>query len=68
MRKSVLEILLTQHLPGTWVILDPQMSKVLGAAKTLEGAMKKAGVPKVGKASQKRPVAMQVQDPSMKFF
>jgi hypothetical protein len=50
-------------------VLNPQMSKVLGAARTPEEAIRKAHVkpapsPRVGR----RPVVLQVPDPSMVCF
>jgi predicted RNase H-like HicB family nuclease len=74
MKKKPLDILWKNHDPGTWVILDPTMSKVIGYGETPEEAMKKAGIPtamvKATKRNlaRKRPVIMQVLDPSMKFF
>jgi hypothetical protein len=67
--KPNLSALLEGRPAGTWVVLNPQMSKVLGAARTPEGAIRKAHVkpatsPRVGR----RPVVLQVPDPSMVCF
>ena len=55
---------------GTWVVLDPAMSKILGAAKTPEAAMRKANISPAaaGRTGSKRPVMMRVPDPSMACF
>jgi hypothetical protein len=74
MKKTPLYVLLGRYSPGTWVILDPTMSNVISDGKTLKIAMKKAGIPPTLTVSQdkarrgKRPVAMQVIDPTMSFF
>ena len=67
--KPALEALLARHKVGTWVVLDPSMSKILGAGRTPESAMKQAQVPPVAKnPSAKRPVMFQVPDRSMVCF
>jgi hypothetical protein len=55
---------------GAWAVLDPGMSKVLGAARTLEGAIRKAQVkpPTSTRAAGRLPVVVQVPDPSMGCF
>jgi hypothetical protein len=65
--KSKLEVLLAGQPVGTWVILDPGMSKVLGAAKTPEAAMRKARLAPglSGGPGSKRPVMMQIPDPTI---
>ncbi len=70
MRKTTLDVLLTRHAPGTWIVLDPEMSMVMGSGKTPETAMQEAGIEPVAKAKsrRRRPVMMQVPDPKMKFF
>jgi hypothetical protein len=68
--KPDLDILLAGHQTGTWVVLDAGMSKVLGAAPTPEGAMRKANISPTatGPAGNKRPVMMRVPDPTMACF
>jgi hypothetical protein len=63
------ELLATQPV-GTWVVLDPGMSKILGAAKTPEAAMRKAHIPSgmSGRPGNRRPVMIQVPDPTLACF
>jgi hypothetical protein len=73
-KKTILHVLWKRHEPGTWVVLNPEMTAVLGAGKTPQVAMRKAGLPtgmvsaKEAKPYKKRPVMMQVIDPSMRFY
>jgi len=55
---------------GTWVVLDSGMSKVLGAAPTLEKAMEQAAIPPglTEGPDRNRPVVLQVQDPAVACF
>ena len=68
--KPNLSHLLEGRPAGTWVVLNPQMSKVLGAARTPEEAMRKAQVQPVTstRTPGRRPVVLQVPDPSMVCF
>ena len=67
--RPALDALLAGHKVGTWVVLDANMSRVLGAGRTPESAMKRAGVSPVAKdPTAKRPVMVQVPDPSMVCF
>ena len=68
--KNTLDALLAGFPVGTWVVLNPNMSRILGSARTPEGAMRKAHVaPTVsGSTTGKRPVMFQVPDPSMVCF
>ena len=68
--KAKLDALLTSQPVGTWVVLDPEMSKILGAARTPEEAIRRAHLPPVAsdRAVGKRPVMIQVPDPSMICF
>jgi hypothetical protein len=69
-RKPKLEALLAGQTPGTWLILNPRMSKVLGAGKTPKAAMRKAHIPigMSGGPDRKRPVILQVLDPTVACF
>ena len=68
--KPALDALLAGLTVGTWVVLDPGMSKVLGAAATLKQAMQQAEVPPglTGGPDPKRPVILQIQDPTIACF
>ena len=68
--KPNLSALLEGRPAGTWVVLNSQMSKVLGAARTPEEAIRKAHVkPAISTGtSSRRPVVLQVPDPSMVCF
>ena len=68
--KPNLSALLEGRPAGTWVVLNPQMSKVLGAARTPEAAIRKAHVKPVTSMGMgsRRPVVLQVPDPSMVCF
>ena len=65
--------LLKKHRPGTWLVLNPKMTRVLGAGPTLERAAKRAGielkmVPETEDPGYgKRPVLMQVPTPGLYF-
>ena len=65
-----LDRLLAGHRPGTWVILDPSMSRILSAAATPEEAIEMAHIspPSSERAVGERPVMLQVPDPSMVCF
>jgi hypothetical protein len=65
-----LDVLLAGQPVGTWVVLDPGMSKILGAARTPEAAMRKAHITPVTstRAVGERPVMLQVPDPSTVSF
>lgn len=65
--KPNLSALLEGRPAGSWVVLNPQMSKVLGAARTPEAAIRKAHVKPVTRVGR-RPVVLQVPDPSMVCF
>jgi hypothetical protein len=68
-KRATLGALLAPHKVGTWVVLDPSMSRVLGAGRTPETAMKRAHVAPITRdANAKRPVMLQVPDPSMVCF
>jgi hypothetical protein len=68
--KPALDALLAGLTAGTWVILDPGMSKILAAADTLEKAMQQAAITPglTGGPDPKRPVVFQVQDPAVACF
>lgn len=68
--KPALDALLAGFTVGTWVVLDPGMSRVLSAAATPEEAIEKAHIsPSTSdKAVGERPVMLQVPDPSMTCF
>jgi len=68
--QRTLDALLAGYAVGTWVVLDPGMSKVLGSAPTPAGAMRKAHIPpdSSGRTVGKRPVMLQVPDLSMSCF
>lgn len=68
--KPALEALLAGLTVGTWVVLDPGMSRVLSAATTPEEAIEKANIaPSTSdRAVGERPVMLQVPDPSMAYF
>ena len=68
--KPNLSALLEGRPAGSWVVLNPQMSKVLGAARTPEEAIRKAHVKPVTspRTAARRPVVLQVPDPSMVCF
>jgi hypothetical protein len=59
--------------PGTWLVLNPKMTRVLGAGPTPERAAKRAGIElKMVPASEdpgygRRPVLMQVPPPGLHF-
>jgi len=67
-----LDALLAEQPIGTWVVLDSEMTSILGAAPTPEEAMLRANIalkqgtfdPIVGD----RPVMLQVPDPSTICF
>jgi len=52
---------------GTWVILDPGMTTILSTAQTPEEALRKAAI-EPDSANGKRPVMVQVSDPSLTCF
>jgi hypothetical protein len=67
--RPALDALLAGHKVGTWVVLDPSMSRVLGAGRTPATAMRRAQVAPIAKnPAAKRPVMLQVPDPSMICF
>jgi len=67
--KPALDALLAGHKVGTWVVLDANMSRVIGAGRTPESAMRRAQVAPVAQnPNAKRPVMVQVPDPSMVCF
>ena len=68
--KPNLSALLEGRPPGTWVVLNSEMSKVLGAARTPEAAIRKAHVKPVtsSRTVGSRPVVLQVPDPSLVCF
>ena len=68
--KPNLPALLEGRPPGTWVVLNPEMSRVLWAARTPEAAIRKARVKPVTSTGRRsrRPVVLQVPDPSMVCF
>ncbi len=70
MTKPALDALLVGLSVGTWVVLDPGMSKVLSVATTPEEAIEEAQIspPTSDKAVGERPVMLQVPDPSMTCF
>jgi hypothetical protein len=55
--------LLVGQPPGRWVVLDSQMTKILGTAETPEEALVRAAVFKSSESSEDRPVMVQVPDP-----
>jgi hypothetical protein len=65
-----LDVLLAGQPVGTWVVLDPTMSTILGAARTPAAALRRAKVPRVApdRSAGKWPVMIQVPDPSMVCF
>lgn len=58
--------ILDRHRVGTWLVLNPKMTRVLGSGRTPQAAMRRAGLPTtLVPASEdpgygKRPVMMQV--------
>jgi len=67
--KPNLSALLEGRPAGSWVVLNPQMSRVIGAARTPEEAIRKAHVkPVTSTRLGRRPVVLQVPDPSMVCF
>lgn len=63
-----LDLLLEGIKPMSWVILDPEMTRVIASAKTPEAAIKKAKIGPVTDPDAPRPVMLQVPDPRVKFF
>jgi hypothetical protein len=70
MTKPALDALLAGLAAGTWVVLDPDMSRILSKGSTPEEAIEKAHIspPTSDKAVGERPVMLQVPDPSMTCF
>ena len=68
--QRTLDALLAGYPVGSWVVLDPGMSKILGSARTPAGAMRKAHILPTasGRSKGKRPVMLQVPDLSMACF
>jgi hypothetical protein len=68
--KPTLSALLAGQPIGTWVVLDPDMSRVLSAAPTVEEAIRQARIEPTAfdQAMGERPVMIQVPDPSMVCF
>jgi hypothetical protein len=68
--KPKLDAVLAGQPVGTWVVLDAGMSKILGAAETLEKAMQQAEITPglTGGPDPKRPVILQIQDPTIACF
>jgi len=68
--QRTLDALLAGYRVGTWVVLDPGMSKILGSARTPAGAMRNAHIAPTahGSTAGKRPVMLQVPDLSMACF
>jgi hypothetical protein len=62
--------LLKDQRPGRWVILDPDMTRVIGSGRTPGEAMRKAGIKETmsRRTRRRRPVMMQVPDPTMRYF
>lgn len=62
MKAPRLDKLLAGYPAGTWVVLNPRMSKVMGSARTPDAAMRKARVAPVAssRAVGKRPVLFQI--------
>jgi hypothetical protein len=67
--------ILASQKPGTWIILNPRMTKLLDAGRTPEAAMKRAKISPVmspvmknERVVGKRPVIMQVMDPSIPHY
>ena len=54
-----------KYPPGTWVVMDPDMSEVLVAADTPEEALRLVGEMC---GSGERPVIFQVWDPSIAYY
>ncbi len=69
-RTENLAELLAGHEAGTWVVLDPGMSRVLSSAPTPEEAIARAHIspPTSDKAVGERPVMVQVPDSKMVCF
>ena len=72
---AVLSDVLAGQRAGVWVILDPTMSRVMAAADSPEEALRLARVTpqrRVAKRDRldrrRRPVMLQVPDPSMMCF
>jgi hypothetical protein len=65
-----LDTLLAGLAAGTWVVLDPSMSRILGTARTAEGAMRKAHLPPgtAGRSGSKRPVILQIPERSVAYY
>jgi hypothetical protein len=66
-----LDALLAGQPAGTWVVLDPDLSRILSAAKTAEEAIRLAAQirpPALGEATGERPVMIQVPDLSAGCF
>ena len=63
MEAKKVEIFGEQETVGDWIVVNPEMTKVIAVGHTAEEALRKAGI-KQGQEG-KRPVLMQVPDPSM---
>jgi hypothetical protein len=65
--KPSLSVLLAGQQPGTWVVLTPDMSKILSTAGSPEEAIEMANIspPTSDRAVGERPVMLQVPDPTM---
>ena len=68
--RLTLDVLLADQPVGTWVVLDPGMSRILSAAKTADEAIRLAQIKPsaFGEATGERPIMIQVPDPSTVCF
>ena len=72
--KKPLSVILAGQPVGMWVVLDPDMTKIIGTALTPEEALRQAGVMSESAASSfdrvigERPVMLQVSDPKLVCF
>jgi hypothetical protein len=69
-RKPAIEALLAGQPVGAWVVLDPEMSRVLGAGRTIDEALREAKSTTIPFAltTGQPPVMIEVPDPSMNCF
>jgi hypothetical protein len=63
-RKMVV-ILGGKEMVGDWIVVDPEITRVLASASTPEEALRKAAVNLHEEEEAKRPIVMQVPDPSL---
>jgi hypothetical protein len=60
---------LAGYRPGTWVVLKPDMTEVIGAGASPDEALRRAGIdpsPTTEDDDEPRPIMLQVLDPLIK--